>query len=176
MEQHEVIEQARAFFDSIEAIDLRRERWNSSISLRLKSNLHDLKDKINGQQYKKYTLEVLNKSILGSLNSVMLNIAQNTRRITLLNESTEDLKIAGGKLIFGQTFNGKVAVFIHYPYVTNFTKKGQQMMIGKFEPDELTDEKINDFSYQFLVEMSKWFSDDFDQERVVGFQLTSGEE
>jgi hypothetical protein len=64
--------------------------------------------------------------------------------------------IPGGSLVFSQTYNGDVAVFILFPYIESKPAEGDMLELGTFNPGDITEKFIVEKVDEFLKEMIRW--------------------
>lgn len=62
----------------------------------------------------------------------------------------------GGALIFSQTYNGDVYVFIAFPVLQNSPTENNMIEIGFFSPKKITEKFIVEKIDEFLKEMINW--------------------
>lgn len=63
---------------------------------------------------------------------------------------------AGGALVFSQSYNGDVFVFILYPDLPQLSTDENFLELGNFMPQEITEKLIIEKVDEFLKEMIKW--------------------
>jgi hypothetical protein len=64
--------------------------------------------------------------------------------------------IPGGSLVFSQTYNGDIFVFILFPYVESKPAESDMLELGTFNPGEITEKFIVEKVDDFLKEMIRW--------------------
>lgn len=64
--------------------------------------------------------------------------------------------IPGGALVFSQSHNGDVFVFILYPVIDAAPIENNLLDLGVFNPNEITEKLIVEKVDEFLKEMIKW--------------------
>lgn len=64
--------------------------------------------------------------------------------------------IPGGTLVFSQSYNGNVYVFMLYPEVAQMPAGENILELGTFFPEEVTEKFIVEKVDEFLKEMIKW--------------------
>jgi len=77
----------------------------------------------------------------------------------------------GGYLSYSQIANGKISVFIHYPYIEGIYGDPDNILeIGIFTAGELTKDGILEHVEQFLEEIVKW---EKEEKKLIGFHSGS---
>jgi hypothetical protein len=62
-----------------------------------------------------------------------------------------------GHLVFGQLYNGEISINISLPYIEEIvTNTEQEINIALLKPSELTESKIFDLFYDFLIRIVDW--------------------
>lgn len=146
----------------------------------LKNRINDYKQSIETVVEKKNLWKSNTKLLLLKiLNSVVeeydigwkvqeLNWIHNNEAVNITLESfpTELIKATnqiptyqfyqGGALIFSQSYNGDIFVFIAYPKLINQTNNNELMELGFFAPSEITEKFIIEKVDEFLKEMINW--------------------
>ncbi|MBT8263523.1 MAG: hypothetical protein KJO05_11920 [Bacteroidia bacterium] len=64
--------------------------------------------------------------------------------------------IRGGSLVFSQTYNGDIFVFILFPYIESKPGEGDMQELGTFNPGEITEKFIVEKVDEFLKAMIRW--------------------
>ena len=64
--------------------------------------------------------------------------------------------IPGGALIFSQSYNGDIYVFMMYPEIENAPRENNIMELGIYTPDSITEKLIVEKVDEFLKEMIRW--------------------
>ena len=73
----------------------------------------------------------------------------------------------GGYLSYSQIANGKISVFIHYPYIEDIYGEPDKILeVGIFAPLDLTRDMILSHIEQFLDEIVKW---EKEEKKLIGF-------
>jgi hypothetical protein len=73
----------------------------------------------------------------------------------------------GGYLSYSQIANGKISVFIHYPYIEDIYGEPDRILeIGILSPLEITRNMILGHIEQFLDEIVKW---EKEEKKMIGF-------
>ncbi|MBR9999577.1 MAG: hypothetical protein KFF73_11430 [Cyclobacteriaceae bacterium] len=73
----------------------------------------------------------------------------------------------GGYLSYSQTANGKISVFIHYPYIEDIYGAPDNILeIGLLSPGDITKNLIFIHAEQFLDEIVKW---EKEEKKLIGF-------
>jgi len=73
----------------------------------------------------------------------------------------------GGYLSYSQIANGKISVFVHYPYIEDIYGEPDRIMeVGIFSPEEINREMILGHVEQFLDEIVKW---EKEEKKLIGF-------
>ena len=63
--------------------------------------------------------------------------------------------IESSDLAFTQSSDGRITVWMTYPYIKEFQPKPENKAIALIEPDEITEEKIYDFVETFLQNLTE---------------------
>lgn len=64
--------------------------------------------------------------------------------------------MAGGALVFSQSYNGDVFVFMMYPENTQLSAEDSMLELGTFLPQDISEKLIVEKVDEFLKEMIKW--------------------
>jgi hypothetical protein len=64
--------------------------------------------------------------------------------------------IPGGALVFSQSHNGDVFVFVLFPVLDDTPVQNNMLELGVFNPKEITEKLIVEKADEFLKEMIKW--------------------
>ncbi len=73
----------------------------------------------------------------------------------------------GGYLSYSQIANGKISVFVHYPYIEDIYGLPDNILeVGIFAPMEITKALILTHIEQFLDEIMKW---EKEEKKLIGF-------
>lgn len=73
----------------------------------------------------------------------------------------------GGYISYSQIANGKISVFIHYPYIEDIYGEPDKILeLGIFAPMEITRDLILGQIEQFLDEIVKW---EKEEKKLIGF-------
>ncbi len=67
-----------------------------------------------------------------------------------------------GVLIFQQLFNGKISIFINYPYIEGVGEPKNPEMFEIVRPHELTEDKIVAYVERFIEKVTAW--EDYDDD------------
>lgn len=62
----------------------------------------------------------------------------------------------GGVITFSQAYNGQIFVIIIYPNVEEFVGESEVNVLGRYKPEDITEEFIFAKVEKFLEEMTKW--------------------
>ena len=77
----------------------------------------------------------------------------------------------GGYISYSQTANGKISVFIHFPYIEDIYGNPDHILeIGLHSPEEISKELIFIHVEQFLEEIIKW---EKEEKKLIGFHTGS---
>jgi hypothetical protein len=73
----------------------------------------------------------------------------------------------GGYLSYSQIANGKISVFVHYPYIEDIYGEPDRILeVGIFSPEEINQDMILGHVEQFLDEIVKW---EKEEKKLIGF-------
>ncbi|TSE06565.1 hypothetical protein [Aquimarina algiphila] len=64
--------------------------------------------------------------------------------------------LPGGALIFSQSYNGDVYVFMIFPQIENVSHENNMVELGVYTPESITEKFIVEKVDEFLKEMIKW--------------------
>jgi hypothetical protein len=73
---------------------------------------------------------------------------------------------ANGNLLFQQLFNGKISVWVNYPFIEGIGEPRPPAMLEILRPNELKEVNILRFVEQFIDDISAW--EDFDDDKSPG--------
>ena len=139
----------------IKRTDARRQYWNDNT----KKLIYDTLSNVKGDTTLDWSIQKIDEY----KNREFVNI-QLSRRHTGIIETerfSDKVKskaylIEGGFLTFTQAVNGKIYSIISYPYVEDLISKMDALIIGLFDPEEITEDLIFQHVEIFLDEMIKW--------------------
>lgn len=75
---------------------------------------------------------------------------------------------SNGSLMFQQLFNGKISIWINYPYIEGVGEPRPPKMVEILRPHELQEINILRFTESFIEELTTWEDFDDDKPPVVG--------
>ena len=82
-------------------------------------------------------------------------------------EQNNHLMLSGGALHFSQIYNGKLYVWIEYPYIKDLSyHKPPYKDLGMVEPNDLDEETIEKYVEEFIEEIIK---SEARERRLIGF-------
>jgi hypothetical protein len=78
---------------------------------------------------------------------------------------------SNGSLLFQQLFNGKISVWINYPFIEGIGEPRPPSMLEILRPQELKEVNILRFAEQFIDDITAWedFDDDKSPAQGIGF-------
>ncbi len=94
--------------------------------------------------------------------SLALGFAESGIYEKMTNKVKKPLIRMNGILIFQQLFNGKISVFINYPYIEGVGDPKNPEMFEIVRPHELTEEKIVEYVEGFIEKVIDW--EDYDDD------------
>lgn len=62
----------------------------------------------------------------------------------------------GGYLSYAQSYNGKINIFMEYPYIEEWVEQLEPQLFETLKPSEITEEKITQHVIKFLEMISQW--------------------
>jgi len=77
----------------------------------------------------------------------------------------------GGMLMFQQLFNGKISIWVNYPYIEGIGDPKAPKMLEIVRPNELKDVNILRYTEEFVDAITEWedFDDDLPPTPGIGF-------
>jgi hypothetical protein len=147
---------SKAYTDTLEKIQQRRELWKNST----RENIHKVLENILSTAKLK---NMNTQKVLGCENLEAVNIGfyQTASGIVLIDgKEVKSAEKHGGRLYFSQAYNGKIFVIILYPYIDDYVDQMDNNLIGTHEPEEFSNELIVNYFEKFMSEMIKWETND----------------
>jgi hypothetical protein len=147
---------------SIEKVVEKKDYWQKTIKGLIHKTLHAiiLKYKI-GWKVQELSWINLNEAINITFDSFPPELMDCTNQIPAFQF------ISGGSLVFSETYNGDVYVFIIFPYKELKSEENEIIEIGTFDPHLITEKFIVEKVDEFLKEMIQWEVPN--QRKKVGF-------
>ena len=149
----------------IEHLDERIQDYNASIETVLNKKIYwqnttkqILKDTLNRITtmfeigWKVQELSWLNSN--EAINITFHSIPANLREKSNLLPSYQFIQ--GCSLVFSQSYNGEVHIFILFPLIENLQDENNTINLGIYDPDEITDTLIVEKVDVFLKEVINW--------------------
>lgn len=149
----------------IEHLDERIQDYNASIETVLNKKIYwqkttkqILKDTLNRITakfeigWKVQELSWLNSN--EAINITFYSIPANLREKSNLLPSYQFIQ--GCSLVFSQSYNGEVHIFILFPLIENLQDENNTINLGIYDPDEITDTLIVEKVDVFLKEVINW--------------------
>ncbi|MBI5914314.1 MAG: hypothetical protein HY842_02990 [Bacteroidetes bacterium] len=80
-----------------------------------------------------------------------------------------------GSLVYQQLFNGKIIVFVQYPFIENYGEPRPPRTIAIYRPEELQEPFILRHFEEFISEITAWEDyDDDEPAKKIGFEMNLG--
>ena len=161
----EAIDNKKNEFQSVlTQIQLYRDLWQNEKKELIIKTLTSIKKAIDLE----WQIQVLDMA----KNSETINIAFNPARSGISENNGSSMRSfvkEGGALLFCQAYNGEIFVLIMYPYINEIVSRKENTFLGKFKPDQITEEFICAKVEKFLDEMIKWEKSNYGNK--VGFVI-----
>lgn len=149
---HLVLQAFDKYYESLTAVNRRRQMWRETIESELFNTLTSVKKgmaQLDAQV--KTNKEIANYgSVIFSMNKTPSGIFQQNER------SVSNHTKIGGELAFSQSYSGKIDVIIYFPYVEGFTNKTPPKVIETISPELITENLTMEMVAQFFNYMAKW--------------------
>jgi len=149
-----------------------RKTWNSSTKDFIFNNLETIIKKT------KLKADVQYSDHIQGLEAVSMSLGYVESGIyeKMSNKAKKPLLRMNGILIFQQLFNGKISIFINYPYIDGVGEPKNPEMFEIVRPHELTEEKIVEYVERFIEKVYTW--EDYDDDippkpKGIGFSHQS---
>lgn len=92
-------------------------------------------------------------------NNEMINITFDSfppEMIDCTNQIPAYRFLPGGTLIFSQSYNGDVYIFMMFPEIENLQQENKVVELGQYNPEAITEKLIVEKVDEFLKEMIEW--------------------
>lgn len=145
------IDQLKAAFITIEA---NRKLWQEEKKELLKTTLKKIKEESG--------LDLSVQYLSDRTNSEGVNLTFGKGYSGIYEKNSTSMKSyvkTGGYIVFSQAYNGKVFVIIGYPYIEDTVSQAPARVVGKYNPEDITENFICEAVDLFLEEMIKWETD-----------------
>jgi hypothetical protein len=141
------------FNKALSEIEENRKLWNEGIRDMLSNDLVEIKNTLNLPSVR---IEV--DEVNQNLQAVSFIIDPMRSGITCPTEDgrTKSFIKQGCALHFYQLYNGKIEIVMSYPFIEEIIPKQPNMIIGKLDPNELTEAIISKMVETLFAEMTKW--------------------
>lgn len=158
---HEV---AAAYMQSLKQTETYRNMWNGTTEKLLLGKLLEI-----AHAYPNIGWKVDRFEAVGNLESIGLIFPDGPSGLT--DRSTGILKPIekkGAKLIFGQMYNGKIAVVLSFPLIEGATQPLENKILDHVTPDEITPAFIEKQVESFLEELKEWETGE--ERNLIGYR------
>lgn len=137
------------FVNERNKINERRKYWSSTFKNELLKFLEKVKKEyIDVDWYIEHTSKTEN------FETISICIAN--RPCGVKTDEGKLLMLTGGALHFAQTLNGKVLIWMEYPYVKDYSHHNPpHLTLGNLEPEELSDLNITNYIISFLTKQTE---------------------
>jgi len=135
-----------------------RKIWNES----LKDFIIEKLEEINKKTKLKADIQYSNQIIGLEAVSIALGVEESGIFEKMTDKVKKPLMKMNGILIFQQLFNGKISIFINYPYIEGVGEPRNPEMFEIVRPHELTEEKIVEHMENFIERVFAW--EDYDDD------------
>ena len=141
-------------------INEKRKRWERETF----SYIINFFEKASEQLNNKIVVEA-NRDIK-NLNSIFITLADIKSGISRkeADGSKKEFEYFSGSLIYTQTLNGTITVWVAPPYVLDLMEQQTLKNIDSFHPSTVSDKKMTTHLYQFLEIVLEWEA----QENIIG--------
>ncbi|HVA99098.1 MAG TPA: hypothetical protein VNG53_09400 [Bacteroidia bacterium] len=144
--EKEIAEAINKYTNCLKQRDKRRELWKTETKDKIVEILMLVKNSFESNWYV--------QQLADSAGNETVNIGFGCEMI----DSSSLIIKEGGYLAYAQSYNGKIHVFIVFPYMK--IKEIVSEFFETIEPREITEEKISQHIIKFLEAMSKWEGED----------------
>lgn len=135
-----------------------RKSWNSSLKEMIINSLEDIVKKTKLKAEVEYTDNIQGMEAV----SLVLGVVESGIFEKVSDKVKKPLIRMNGILIFQQLFNGKISIFINYPYIEGVGDPKNPEMFEIVRPHELTEEKILEYVEAFITKVLEW--EDYDDD------------
>ena len=147
---------------SIEKVVEKKTTWNDRLKALIKNTLKTIVDRYDiGWKVQELSWMYSNEAINVTFDSFPPELIDCTNRVPAYQF------IPGGSLVFSQTYNGDVFVFILLPHIESAQSEKDMIDMGTYSPSEVTEKLIVEKVDDFLKEMIRWELPD--KKNRVGF-------
>lgn len=137
--------------NSIEAVVDKKSIWNSELKELILTTLTTIVTRYDiGWKVQELNWIYTNEAVNITFHSFPTQLIDCTNRIPKYQF------IPGGSLVFSQTYNGDIFVFILYPYNDSGNAQKDMLEIGTFGPKDISEKFIVEKVDEFLKEMIRW--------------------
>nr|AWJ66233.1 hypothetical protein [uncultured bacterium] len=136
---------------SIEAVVVKKELWDPQVKDMLRATLKKVIDR--------YDIGWRIQELDWLYNNDAINITFEAFPNALLSKTDQCPRynfIPGGALVFTQSYNGDIYVFITFPQAENMTNGNNPKDLGFYHPKDITEKLIFEKVDEFLKEMTNW--------------------
>lgn len=136
---------------SIETVVSKKTQWQSVTKKVLLNTLHLIEER--------YALGWKVQELNWIHNNEAVNITFDSfppELIDCTNQIPTYQFIQGGSLVFSQSYNGDVLVFVMFPEIDTVAADNNIVELGLYNPNDITEKRIIEMVDEFLKEMIKW--------------------
>ena len=136
---------------SIEKVVDKKTMWNESLKELIKQTLKSIVQRYDiGWKVQELSWMYSNEAINITFDSFPPELIDCTNRVPAFQF------IPGGSLVFSQTYNGDVFIFILFPNIESVQSDKNMIDMGTFAPSDITAKLIVEKVDDFLKEMIRW--------------------
>ena len=144
-------ERIKDYKNSIKTVVEKKNRWETETKKLLITVLNTIVQKYNiGWSVQELNWINTNEAVNITFDSFPAELIENTNKIP----SYQFIK--GGSLVFSQSYNGDVNVFILYPVVENFSDNSDDTEPETYAPETINEKLIIEKVDDFLKQMINW--------------------
>jgi hypothetical protein len=136
---------------SIETVVAKKTQWQATTKQLLSKTLGAIVDQYDlGWQVQELNWIHNNEAVNITFNSFPRDLIDCTNRIPAYQF------IQGGSLVFSESYNGDVFVFVLFPEIETIPVDKNMVELGLYNPKDITEKLIIEMVDEFLKEMIKW--------------------
>ena len=156
----------QGYGEELANIEARRNQWINRTRDEIYKTLGNIKNLAKIE-------DLVTQKVVGDNNSEAVNIGFPDRHSGIVYRIGGEISVAvkyGGYLSFSQIYNGKIVVFIEYPYVEKYVGKTEHKLLSVHEPSDFTEDLVFSYFENFIKEMILWESRDINP---IGFKINN---
>ena len=156
--QKKLKEAFEKYTESINKTNERRQLWKSETKGKIYDVLKLIEKNFKFDWHVQRLEDIENYETINiSCNSKSSGLKETVRELGTENIKSSKVFVKyGGYLAFSQSYNGKINVFMKFPYIEEWVQEMNVEVFDTIEPVQITEELISDFVIKFLDKLSKW--------------------